>query len=147
MSTIPDLSSAPGSVPPSHHAVVPERPARRLVSDDSAKRRVALPDDRHERLRARPKHYRPAPADIRKTRETLVGRSIGITRQATNPPQLSIPSAGFLTQILGQATDVDRPEGLQRHRDGPAKGSDAYRRAGGEPVVFPKGPTVFRMAV
>jgi hypothetical protein len=47
----------------------------------------------------------------------------------------------------GQAAGFDGPGGLQHHRDGPAKGSDAYRRAGGEPEVFPTGPTVFRMAV
>jgi len=147
MTSIPDLSSPLGLVPPSRAAVAPERPARQLVTDDPVQRRVALPDTMRERFRARPKHQRPTPSDIRKNRETPVGGSMPTGRKATSPPQLSSPSAGFLTQVLGQVAGFDGPEALQRHRDGPAKGSDAYRRAGGEPEVFPTGPTVFRMAV
>jgi hypothetical protein len=41
----------------------------------------------------------------------------------------------------------DRPDGLQRHRDGAALGSDAYRRAGGQPPVYPTSAIVFRLAV
>ena len=119
----------------------------RVDLNDPVQRRVALPDTMRERFRARPKHQRPTPSDIRKNRETAVGGSMPTGRKATSPPQRSNPSAGFLTQILGQAAGFDGPEALQRHRDGPARGSDAYRRAGGEPEVFPTGPTVFRMAV
>lgn len=126
---------------------MPEHPAQRRVSESAADRRTALPDIARGRYRARPKHHGPAPADIRTHQEAALDRPLGDFRKAAGPPPLSNPSAGFLTQILGQATAFTEPDELRQDRDGPAKGSNAYRRAGGEPAVYPTDPTVFRFAV
>ncbi len=147
MSSLPDLSPPLGPPPRSLPAAMPEHPAQRRVSESAADWRTALPDIDRGRYRARPKHQRPAPADIRTDQEAALDRPPGAFRKAAGPPPLSNPSAGFLTQILDQAAAFTEPGGLRQDRDGPAKGSDAYRRAGGEPAVYPTSPTVFRIAV
>lgn len=63
---------------------------------------------------------------------------------ALRPP---LSSAGFAAQLLGQDDDVG-PEGrgsvseLEHHRV-----SNAYRRSGGEPPLFPESAAVFSLAV
>lgn len=50
--------------------------------------------------------------------------------------------AQVLSQDLGPAATV-----VALHRDGPTLGSDAYRRAGGEPVIYSEQPQLLRIAV
>jgi hypothetical protein len=63
------------------------------------------------------------------------------------PRHASKAAAGYLAQLLAQAGDGPDEGPLQRHRDGPSLGSAAYRRAGGEPAVYPEAATLFRLAV
>ena len=65
--------------------------------------------------------------------------------QTPRPSQAA--SAGFLAQVLAQAQDGKSESPLQHHRDGPDLGSSAYRRAGGEPPIYPEAATRFRLAV
>jgi len=55
-------------------------------------------------------------------------------------------SSQFLAQIFGQDHG---PAGnvVALHRDGATLGSDAYRRAGGEPVIYSEQPRILRIAV
>lgn len=50
--------------------------------------------------------------------------------------------AQILSQDLGPAGNV-----VALHRDGATLGSDAYRRAGGEPVIYSEQPRILRIAV
>ena len=54
------------------------------------------------------------------------------------------PSAQFLVQALAQEVGggADAPT---RHRDAPALGSEAYRRAGAEPPAYSDRPSVVRL--
>ncbi len=148
MSSLPELlpplgpSSPP---PPAAKSVIPVRQAASYVA---AHRRPALPDTTQERLRARPEPYPSVPADTKEYQGPPAnGGPADPDGAATGQTKLWNPTAGFLTQILGQAHGSDQPAGLRHDRDGPAKGSDAYRRAGGEPEVYSTRPTVFRIAV
>ena len=58
------------------------------------------------------------------------------------PPQ-SGPSAQFLAQALAQEV-AGGADALTQHRDAPALGSEAYRRAGAEPPAYSDRPSVFR---
>jgi len=55
-------------------------------------------------------------------------------------------SSQFLAQIIAQ--DLG-PAGnvVALHRDGPSLSSDAYRQAGGEPVIYSEQPRILRIAV
>jgi hypothetical protein len=55
--------------------------------------------------------------------------------------------ATFMAQVLGQTGDRTEGSVVREHRDGPALGSTAYRRAGGEPAIFPSDATLLRLAV
>ncbi len=117
------------------------------MSEYAAKQRRALPDAVREGLRAHAKRLRPAPVDILDGRESPFAPSKASTQEAGTSTRVSFSAAGFLTQILGQTAGSEGAQGLRHNRDGPTKGSDAYRRAGGEPAVYPSSPTVFRIAV
>ncbi len=56
-------------------------------------------------------------------------------------------ATGFLAQVLGQAAESGAHGPLAGHRDGPTLGSEAYRRAGGEPALYSPEPALFRLAV
>jgi hypothetical protein len=78
-------------------------------------------------------------------------RPFGQTRpRQKSTPDFAAPafvgSSLFLAQVLSQ--DLG-PAGavVALHRDGPTLGSDAYRRAGGEPVIYSEQPHVLRIAV
>ena len=73
-------------------------------------------------------------------------------RRASNPHleaaivgRPSGASAGFMAQVLNQAWGSGRAAGLPGHRDGAVLGSNAYRRAGGEPALYSTGATLFRL--
>jgi hypothetical protein len=72
-------------------------------------------------------------------------RAAGPHLEAAIATRPSGASAGFMTQVLGQALGGEVSAGLPGHRDGAALGSDAYRRAGGEPALYPTGATLFRL--
>lgn len=58
------------------------------------------------------------------------------------------PSSPFMAQLIAQDPGV--PEAvvdLSGHRDGPAMGSDAYRRIGATPPLYSEEPAYFRIAV
>ncbi len=117
------------------------------MSENAARRRTALPDAAREGFRAHPRHKRPDTSDIAGSRETPFALANRTHQKAEGPPRLSNPSAGFLTQILGQFADSEGPEGPRHMSDRLAKGSDAYRLAGGEPAIYPSSPSVFRIGV
>jgi hypothetical protein len=50
-----------------------------------------------------------------------------------------------MAQVLNQTWGSGPSAGLPDHRDGAVLGSDAYRRAGGEPALYPTGATLFRL--
>jgi len=84
----------------------------------------------------------------RGTDHTPFGRSRPRTSdsEAQSFSATGIVSSSFLAQVLGQ--DLG-PAGniVALHRDGPALGSDAYRRAGGEPAIYSEEPRLLRLAV
>ena len=54
----------------------------------------------------------------------------------------------FAAQLLGQqAPDAPAGPELLAHRDAAALGSEAYRRAGGEPPFYSEAPAYFRLSV
>ena len=76
--------------------------------------------------------------------------SFGQSRPRLNPASSAAPAefatSQFLAQILGQDHG---PTGnvVTLHRDGASLGSYAYRRAGGEPVIYSEQPRILRIAV
>lgn len=54
------------------------------------------------------------------------------------------PTAQFLAQALAQEV-AGGHDALTQHRDAPALGSEAYRRAGAEPPAYSDRPSVFRV--
>ncbi len=56
-------------------------------------------------------------------------------------------SLPFVAQVLGQASGPRADQALLHHRDGPGRGSEAYRRAGGEPALYRSDPALFRIAI
>ncbi len=75
-------------------------------------------------------------------------------RTAAEAPQgIRIPptthaAPPFAAQLLGQQASaaLAGPE-LLGHRDAAALGSEAYRRAGGEPAIYSEAPAYFRLSV
>ena len=148
MSSLPDLSPPLGPASPPPPAANPALPVRQPASYYAAHRRPALPDTTQERFRARSEPDPAVSADTTGYQGPPTTDGPADTdRTATGKTKLWNPTAEFLTQILGQSHGPDQPEGLRHDRDGPVKGSDAYRRAGGEPEVYSTSPTVFRIAV
>ncbi len=76
--------------------------------------------------------------------------AFGRSRPQHTPAPSFVPedfaTSGFLAQILGQnpgsTTNI-----VALHRDGPTLGSEAYRRAGGEPTYYSEQPRILRIAV
>lgn len=135
---------APAAFEPRHGA----RPTgRHRASKTPAAPHNARLDATASRWRARPKHHRPDRPETGPGPATASGRAADTDRNGASLPNLSTSSASFLTRVLGQAMASDGLGGLQRHRDGAAIGSDAYRRGVGEPAVYPTGATVFRLLV
>lgn len=110
--------------------VIPaESAAARPGASNGFKARPAQPEARGTGSDARP----AAPGDALRDRE---GRGAGFAA-----------ATGFLAQVLGQAPDPEAESPLLRHRDGPSLGSQAYRRAGGEPPVYSEAPNLIRLSV
>ncbi len=77
----------------------------------------------------------------------LVTLARPVWQQPGNPQRgAGLVADPFLVQILGQNLNASAGA-LSEHRDGPALGSDAYRRAGAEPEPYPEEPAIFRVAV
>lgn len=67
------------------------------------------------------------------------------SRAAPTPLAQQTAVAQFLAQMLNQ--DIGPIDtALAEHRDGPALGSTAYRRAGAEPPVYSEQPMLFRVS-
>lgn len=147
MSGLAEPVPSSGALPPVRPGGASKPQGRRPDPNTSMTRRAALPDTAPGRLQARLRHSRTVAPDIATDARAPVGNALRSEPNDAGLPQLSRPSAGYLTQILGQAAGADGPDGLQHHRDGAALGSDAYRRAGAEPGVYPTSATLFRLAV
>ena len=63
---------------------------------------------------------------------------------ALRPPQ---GAAAFAAQVLGQDQDPDRDLAIDAGAYERLRASDAYRRSGGEPPLFPEAAAVFSLAV
>lgn len=82
--------------------------------------------------------------DIREVRQLVVHSGAEAIPQPFGGARFA--ASRFLVQVLGQGSSP--PAGpLSQHRDGAALGSEAYRRAGAEPVHYSEQPTLFRIAV
>ena len=56
-------------------------------------------------------------------------------------------SIWYLAQLLGQEGAARDGSPVTEHRDGPLLGTEAYRRAGADPLLYSEDPEVFRLAV
>ena len=54
-------------------------------------------------------------------------------------------SDSFFAQIMSQASDAQRSEPRPLAADAPARGAEAYRRAGAEPAFLSQDPELFRI--
>ncbi len=106
----------------------------------------------HPRDDVRTRQRRQEAGDGGHSQESARSRDlVPLDRPARQQPRNPQGRAGlvedpFLVQILGQ--NLNAPAGaISEHRDGPALGSDAYRRAGAEPEPYPDRPAIFRVAV
>ncbi len=68
------------------------------------------------------------------------------TERATIPFVLG-GSNNFMAQLFAQSEPSDSSGVLLQHRDGPALSSEAYRRAGADPIFYNQEPALFRLAV
>lgn len=96
------------------------------------------------------RHSRQDLADNRgRTRHPDPG-SFGQSRTRLSPvpaaASASFATSQFLAQIIGQ--DLGPAGNIAvLHRDGASLSSDAYRRAGGEPIIYSEQPRILRIAV
>lgn len=140
------------------HVTVPPRAALSIAEargeDSSTARPVqAVTRIAHPRDDVRTHRRRQGETgDGERSQESARSRDlVSLARPARQQPRNPQGRAGlvedpFLVQILGQ--NLNAPAGaLSEHRDGPALGSDAYRRAGAEPEPYPDRPAIFRVAV
>lgn len=133
--------------PPPSRAVVPRapnRPARSLPAFTTET--VAQRQGRPARFQTRPvqRETDGSGAGKQPARPPLASQA---DRQHQAPRLTAAPSAGYLAQVLAQTPDGKSEGPLQRHRDGPSLGSSAYRRAGGEPPIYPDAATLVRLTV
>ncbi len=56
-------------------------------------------------------------------------------------------SIRYLAQLLGQEGEARDGSPVTEHRDGPLLGTEAYRRAGADPLLYSEDPEIFRLAV
>ena len=56
-------------------------------------------------------------------------------------------SIRYLAQLLGQEGEARDGGPVTEHRDGPLLGTEAYRRAGADPLLYSGDAEVFRLAV
>ncbi len=118
-----EVRPIPGVVPP--HPLRQEAPARQNLTEDRG------PENRGRARRAG---------------QGAFGRALLENSPASSFASGEFATSKFLAQVLGQdpgsSTDV-----VVLHRNGPTLGSDAYRRAGGEPTYYSEHPRVLRIAV
>ena len=139
MSNPSELMPVSGSLPPSR-AAHPTAP----VQEAAATLKPAPFGKAPDRFQAHDRRHEPGRSDRDPTPRT--------ERRASNPHleaaivgRPSGASAGFMAQVLNQAWGGGPSAGLPGHLDGALLGSDAYRRAGGEPALYPTGATLFRL--
>ncbi len=147
------MSNLPAAVQTSVHpsptrALAPAAPAREGRSADVLRSQtVSQRQDAPARFRAR-----TAPEEARGSRAGPRSASAppDSPPQAPDGRRAGAPFAAatsFVAQVLGQAPEEEIESPLLRHRDGPSLGSEAYRRAGGDPPVYTEAPSLFRLAV
>lgn len=132
--------------PPSR-AIVPRAPNRSAPSPPAfATETVAQRQGRPARSQARPvqRETEGSGAGKQPARQPLASPP---DRQQPAPGFSPATSAAYLAQALGQAPDEGSEGPLQRHRDRPSLGSGAYRRAGGEPPIYPEAARLVRLTV
>ncbi|MFQ5775932.1 MAG: hypothetical protein ACE5GS_15535 [Kiloniellaceae bacterium] len=139
-------SSSTAAPPPASDAagVLAARGGRRTDEPVAAVARSTPP-----RNGVQGRHVRPDPRDAQRALGRGRAGPAGPGARAGAGPAAERPlgaSARFLIQVLAQ--DLGPPAGpLAQHRDGAVLGSDAYRRAGGQPPLYSQRPTVFRITV
>ncbi|MFQ6018066.1 MAG: hypothetical protein ACE5KF_07700 [Kiloniellaceae bacterium] len=129
-------------------------PAGPVPSPAGAERRgrpiAAIGRVSHLQDEARAGHSRQGPGGSQRSQEPkgTHGLPVVVAVPGAGPPRdpSNSPSSHFLVQMLGQKLGPSARL-LTQHRDGPVLGSDAYRRAGGEPALYTDQATVFRIAV
>ncbi len=132
---------------PSSRAVVPRAPTRPALPPRAfATDTVAHRQGRPARSQAQPVQQETDGSGAGKppARPPLAPTS---NRQQQAPRPAPASSAGYLAQMLAQAPDGKSEGPLRHHRDGPGLGSAAYRRAGGEPPVYPEAAKLVRLTV
>ncbi len=142
MVILPPLGSGPERAAPSPLGERAFRPVpgiqQILPPREDARARQSRPDPvDSERSRKR---------DYREVRELVIrSGSNGLAQRFPgNFAGAHFASTHFLVQMLGQGA----PAGpLAYHRDGAELSSEAYRRAGAEPVHYSEQPALFRIAV
>ena len=140
-----DLAFPPAAVPSKSVLVQVPQPRAR-VREIAPPRKAGRPFDFEERPagRARAKGDEAA-GDRRRVRLGLVPAGTLIEGDAQGIA--SPPSTSFVAQVLGQYSETVGFGALGRHRDAPELGSHAYRRAGGEPALYPANAALIRLAV
>lgn len=139
MSNPSELTPVSGPLPPTRAAqttapVLEVTTPRKPAPFEKIPHRFQAPPRRHE---LGPSDRDPVPrADRRVSNPQL---------QAATAGRPSGASAGFMAQVLNQAWGGGLSAGLPGHRDGAVLGSNAYRRAGGEPALYSTGATLFRL--
>lgn len=100
------------------------------------------PQDAHRRAWGQREHRTPASARGDAMPPVVAGPSFDPGRLAWGPTATST----FIAQQLGQESQSMSDEAVLPLRAA-SLGSDAYRRAGGEPPVYGDQPVVFRLSV
>jgi hypothetical protein len=141
MSDLSGLISVSGPSP-SSRAIQPTAAAPHApVQQVQAARKLAPFDQAPNRFQARREPDSPGTDAIPKAARRAAGPHL----EAAIAARPSGASTGFMTQVLGQVLGGEFSAELPGHRDGAVLGSDAYRRAGGEPALYPTGATLFRL--
>lgn len=136
------VASTPAPLPPSvvgfGASAVPAKAstARTVVP-------VARITEPHEQIEPRRQRPQPDRAE-REARQPATGRNLPALR-AEPAEDERVATNRFLAQLIGQQHGLEA--GFGRHRDGAALGSDAYRRAGGEPALYSDQPRLLRITV
>jgi hypothetical protein len=142
-------ASGPISIqlPPSRSLVPLAQPTRVRVEEIAATAKVVRYDDAPARLRPRPQRDTPDRTGGSGSSGQGSGRQAPVRTPAAGHVPLQAGSVAFLTQLLGQASETAQAHAVLGHRDGPSLGSEAYRRAGGEPALYRSDPALFQIAV
>ena len=142
-------------IAPSHAA--PAATAVSARAGTSREAELARPVERVEgvtppRDEPRARRFRDEAEDARRSDEdSQAGSTAASSTAAGNAGRRPAGAQGpatppVLVQLLEQANSPYTGP-LSQHRDAQALGSEAYRRAGAEPTIYPEQPTVFSVTI